>query len=127
MTSRVLAAAAILLFVAPPLSQAATNLNSSRSNVYRLTYPTDLVRPEQVKAILAELDRLGPATEAPLKMWLASNFKRLGVRAERVKKIVVLAPDATRREIAVLLLTDPRDEAAALAVTVKSSKSNSSD
>lgn len=108
-------------------SWAATNLNSSRSNIYRLTYPTDLVSATQAKAILAELDTLGPADEAKLKQWLPANFRRLGVRGERVKKIVVLPPDRERKEIAVLLLTNPADEAQAIAVTVKSSKSNSSD
>lgn len=116
-----------LLLIAVLPAWAATNLNSSRSNIYRLTYPTDLVTAEQVKALLAELDKLGPAPEEKLKQWLPANFKRLGVRGERVKKIVVLPPDANRKEIAVLLLTDPADEAAAVAVTVKSSKSNSSD
>ena len=58
---------------------AATNLNSSRSNIYRLTYPSDLLSRPQVKAILTELDKLGPADEAKLKQWLPANFKRLGI------------------------------------------------
>jgi hypothetical protein len=85
------------------------------------------VSPEQVEALLADLDRLGPVSEAQLKKWLPANFKRLGIPADRVKKIVVLAPDATRRETAILLLTRPEDEAQAIAATVKSSKSNSSE
>jgi hypothetical protein len=39
------------------LAWSATNLNSSKSNIYRLTYPGDLVSQEQAKAILAELDK----------------------------------------------------------------------
>ena len=42
------------------LAIAAINLNSSKSNIYRLTYPTDLVSREQAKAMLAELDKLQP-------------------------------------------------------------------
>jgi hypothetical protein len=109
------------------LASAATNLNSSRSNIYRLTYPTDLVSSDQAKAILAELDRMGPADEAKLKQWLAANFKRLGIAPDRVKKMVVLPRSREMKEIAIILLTKPEDEAAARATTVKSSKSNTSD
>ena len=106
---------------------AATNLNSSKSNIYRLTYPSDLVSPTQAKAILADLDKLGPADEAKLKQWLPANFKRLGIAGDRIKKVIVLPRGKEMREIGVILLTKPEDEAAAIAVTVKSSKSNSQD
>ena len=106
---------------------AATNLNSSRSNIYRLTYSSDLASPTQVKAILAELDKMGPTDEAKLKQWLPANFKRLGIAGDRIKKIVVLPRGREMKEIGIILLTKPEDEAAAIAVTVKSSKSNSSE
>ena len=106
---------------------AATNLNSSKSNIYRLTYPSDLASPTQVKAILADLDKLGPADEAKLKQWLPANFKRLGIAGDRIKKVIVLPRGKEMREIGIILLTKPEDEAAAIAVTVKSSKSNSQD
>ena len=106
---------------------AATNLNSSKSNIYRLTYPSDLASPAQVKAILAELDKMGPADEAKLKQWLPANFKRLGIAGDRIKKVIVLPRGKEMREIGIILLTKPEDEAAAIAVTVKSSKSNSQD
>ncbi|HEV8632175.1 MAG TPA: hypothetical protein VGV61_17810 [Thermoanaerobaculia bacterium] len=128
MTQRLVLAvlAGLALLTAAP-AVAATNLNSSRSNIYRLTYPTELIAADQVKALLADLDKLGATPEAKLKQWLPANFKRFGVDPAKVKKVVILPPDATRKEIAILLLTDPADEAAAVAVTVKSSKSNSSD
>jgi len=106
---------------------AATNLNSSRSNIYRLTYPSDLASPAQAKAILAELDKMGPADEAKLKQWLPANFKRLGIAGDRIKKLIVLPRGKDMREIGIILLTRPEDETAAIAVTVKSSKSNSSE
>jgi hypothetical protein len=109
------------------LAGAATNLNSSRSNIYRLTHPTDLVSADQAKTILAELDKMGPADEAKLKQWLPANFKRFGIAADRVKKMVVLPRNREMKEIAIILLTKPEDEAAARATTVKSSKSNTSD
>jgi hypothetical protein len=114
------------LFIAS-LAWAATNLNSSKSNIYRLTYPSDLLSRDQAKAILAELDSMGPADEAKLKQWLPANFKRFGIARNRVKKLIVLAPDKELKEIAIILLTKPEDEAAARATTVKSSKSNSSE
>jgi hypothetical protein len=106
---------------------ASSNLNSSRSNTFRLTYPGDLVNLDQAKAILAELDKMGPVDEAKLKHWLAANFKRFGIASDRVKKVIVLPRNKERKEIGIILLTRPEDEAAAIAVTVKSSKSNSSD
>src|SRR5512132_1561980 len=114
------------LFIAT-LALAATNLNSSRSNIYRLTYPSDLVSRDQAKAILTELDKMGPADEAKLKQWLPANFKRFGIAGDRVKKLVVLPRSRELKEIAIILLTNPEDEAAARATTVKSSKSNTSD
>jgi hypothetical protein len=109
------------------LAWAATNLNSSRSNIYRLTYPTDLVSADQAKAILAELDRMGPTDEAKLKQWLPANFRRFGIAGNRVKKLIVMPRNRELKEIAIILLTKPEDEAAARATTVKSSKSNSSE
>ena len=106
---------------------AATNLNSSKSNIYRLTYPSDLVSREQAKEILEELDKMGPADEAKLKQWLPANFKRFGIARDQVKKLIVLPRSKDQTEIGIILLTKPEDEAAARAVTVKSSKSNSSD
>jgi hypothetical protein len=114
------------LFIAT-LALAAKNLNSYRRNIYRLTYPSDLVSRDQAKAILAELDKMGPADEAKLKQWLPANFKRFGIAGDRVKKMVVLPRSREMKEIAIILLTNPEDEAAARATTVKSSKSNTSD
>jgi|SRR5664279_5023180 len=116
---------ASLLIAAPAWTS--INLNSSRSNVYRITYPSDLATAAQVKAILAELDKMGPADEAKLKRWLPANFKRFGVAGERIKILIVLPRGGEMKEIGIILLTRPEDEAAARATTVKSSKSNSSD
>ncbi|HEY6064878.1 MAG TPA: hypothetical protein VIY96_01900 [Thermoanaerobaculia bacterium] len=120
-------AGVIALLLIATLASAATNLNSSKSNIYRLTYPGDLVSADQVKAILAELDKLGPADEAKLKQWLPANFKRFGIAPDRVKKLIVLPRNRDLKEIAIILLTKPEDEAAARATTVKSSKSNTND
>ena len=68
---------------------------------------------------------LGPADEARLKQWLPANFKRFGIAGDKVKKLIVLPRSKDQTEIGIILLTKPEDEAAAIAVTVKSSKSNS--
>ena len=106
---------------------AASNLNLSKSNFYRLTYSSDLASPAQVKALLAELDKMGPADEAKLKQWLPANFKRFGIAGDRVKKLIVLPRSREMKEIGIILLTKPEDEEAAIAVTVKGSKSNTSE
>jgi hypothetical protein len=126
MKSRFLLVTIATLLIAA-IAGASIHLNSSRSNIYRVTYSTDLVKSEQVHQLLAALDKLGPTGEARLKQWLAANFKRYGIAPDRVKKLVILLPDKERKETAIILLTNPSDEAQAIAVTVKSSKSNSSD
>jgi hypothetical protein len=104
-----------------------TNLNSSRSNVYRVTYSTDLASKPQISALLAALDKLGPTDEAKLKQWLPANFRRCGIDPARIKKLIIMRPGKDVKETSVILLTNPADEAQARSTTVKSSKSNSSD
>ena len=120
-----LCVAASLLFAT--IAGAASNLNSSKSNLYRLTCPGELASPIQVRAMLAELDRLGPADAAHLKQWLPANFKRFGIAGDRIKRIIVLPRDRAMKETGIVLLTRPEDEAAAIAVTVKGGKSGASE
>ena len=113
----ILGAISSLLVTMVSLSWAATNLNSSKSNIYRVIYDTAVVSPAQANAIVAELDKIGPVEEAKLKQWLPANFKRHGIQADRVKKIIIRLPNKTRQEITIILLTNPADEAQALAVS----------
>lgn len=96
----------------------ASNLNLSKSNLYRLTYPTDLVSAEQAQQLLAALDTMGPADEARLKQWLPANFKRFGIAGDRVVKVIILPRSREMKQVGVILLTRPEDEAAALATSV---------
>ena len=105
-----------LLVALASLSWAATNLNSSKSNIYRVTYDTTVMSPAQAATLLSELDKIGPADEAQLKMWLPANFKRLGIQGDRIKKISIRKADKAS-PIVILLLTNPADEPAALAVS----------
>jgi len=98
------------------LSSAATNLNSSKSNIYRVIYDTTVVSPAQASALLAELDKLGPADEAKLKQWLSANFKKHGIEGDRIKKIIVRPASAGRKSTSIIFLKDPADEAQAIAV-----------
>ena len=116
---------ASLLFAS--IAGAASNLNLSKSNIYRLTYPSELASPVQVQAMLAELDKMDPADAARLKQWLPANLRRFGIAGDQVKKIIILPRDRTMKETGIVLLTQPEDEAAAIAVTVKGSKSNTSE
>jgi hypothetical protein len=117
--------AALLLAAALTASAAAINLNSSKSNVYRLTYHANLLTEAQAKALLAELDRLGPMSEKKAKQWIAANFKRFGIDPALVKKTVVLPAGKAAPETVILLLADPADETAALAASVASGASTS--
>ena len=72
---------------------------------------------EEASALLADLDKLGPADEVTLKRWLAANFKKHGIQADYIKKIVVLPASNTRKTITIIILKNPADEAQAIAVS----------
>ena len=108
---KLLTVALIFAFVAlGSISWASINLNSSRSNTYRLIYPSDLISQAQANAILAELNKAGKTVVASQ---VTEIMKKHGVRAEAVKKIVILPADKTRKVTAIILLTNPADEAQA--------------
>jgi hypothetical protein len=109
----ILGAMSTLLAATVSLSSAGT-INTTRSNTFRLTYPTDLLSQAQANAILAELDKAGRTVGAGQ---VTEIIKRHGVQADRVKKIVVRPADKTRKHTTVLLLTNPADEAQAIAVS----------
>jgi hypothetical protein len=78
--------------VTPQKKQETTtvNLNSSKSNIYRLVYDARVASQAQANALLAKLDKLGPADETKLKVWLPANFKSVGIQETRLKKITIL-------------------------------------
>lgn len=88
---RVLVLGATFMMAMLSISLAATNLNSSRSNIYRMVYDADVVSKAQATALLAELDKIGPADEAKLKRWLPANFKTHGIQGDRIKHISILS------------------------------------
>ncbi len=108
---------AVLILAMASLAGGATNLNSSRSNIYRLTYSTSLVTPAQAAAILADLDKTPGMDEAALKRVLPQILKKNGVDPARVKKTLVRPGDKERKSMSVIILDRPEDEAAAIAVS----------
>lgn len=70
-------------------SLATINLNSSKSNIYRIVFAADVVTQTQGDAMVKELEKRGPLTEAEAKKWLAANFKTFGIDGTRVKEIDV--------------------------------------
>ena len=76
------------------------------------------VSVERARALLrdtlAELDAIGPMDAEWLKQWLPANFKRFGIEPRRVKKTLVLPAGQIGQEAAIILLSDPADEAKAL-------------
>ena len=106
---------ALALVAVSPVSWANSNINSSRSNVYRFVCPGQVVTPAQSAAVLKALDQVGPAvTEAKLRDILSKQ----GINLSLIKKIEII-PAAQRNEKipAILLLADPGDLPAALAAT----------
>ena len=119
-----LGAITTLLVAMASMAWAATTINTTRSNTFRVTYDTTAVTPAQAAAVLKALDKIGPGVnEATVRRVLEQQ----GVNLAPIKKISILPPDKTRYEPLILLLKNPADEAQALAVTVKSTKSNSSE
>jgi len=101
-----------LLVALTAISFAAVNLNSSKSNVYRLTYDTSAVTRAQATLILKDLDTIGRVDEAKVRQLLRAR----GINAPNL--IIRIVPAEQRREKipAILVLTKSADEAAAIAV-----------
>ena len=111
-------AAAGVLMAAASIACAATNLNTSRSNNYRIFFPAGAVSAAQAAATLKALDRTGPlAGEAQLRRVLLQQ----GIDLARIRQIEIIpAADSNERIPAVLLLDDPQTPAAALSAACPS-------
>ena len=102
-----MSAITVLLVAMVSISWAATNLNSSRSNIYRVTVDPTAVSSTQAAAVSKELDKIGPGVnEATVRTLLQQQ----GVNLSLIKMIRII-PAAQRGEKipAILLLTKPED------------------
>ncbi len=95
-----------LLVAMASISWAAINLNSSKSNIYRMVYPTNVVTPTQADATLRELDQIAPKRDVS-EATLRGVLRKHGVSVDRLKKII-LGTDGT-----IIVLENPADEAQA--------------
>ncbi len=99
------------------LSLAATTVKGSKSNGDNRVsvYTNDVVSEAQAAAILAEMHKLdkGGRTVASTAGQVTEILKRLGIQADRIKKIFIPKPDL------ILLLADQAHEAEAMAFPVQ--------
>jgi hypothetical protein len=109
-------AAVVFLLLMIPLPRAGSNLNSSKSNIYRLIYSTDVVSPAQAQAILADLDAAAQSG-ARVNMEGAVNeaLKKQGLDT-KIKKTIVRPASAAGQLTTIIILSNPADEAQAIAV-----------
>jgi len=108
-----------LLVMMASISYASINLNSSRSNVFRLVYPP-VVTPAQATAILAELGKVKPGGDVDEATVRAILQKHIGaVKSARGQNlIIIIRPGAgTPKLTSILILENAADEAAAIAVS----------
>jgi len=107
----------VLLLSAFTSPQAATNLNSSRSNIYRLIYPADTVSQAQAAAILADLDAAGQSGgRVNLEGAVNEALKKQGLET-KIKKTIIQPASTARPLTTIIILSNPADEAQALAVS----------
>lgn len=101
-----------MLLTLGSMAWAASNLNSSRSNIYRAVY--DGMTPAQGAAFLAECDKNRPMDETTVrkilqKLFITANFK-----------LIIIQPAVgTGKPSTIILLTNPGQlgEAQAIAVS----------
>ena len=100
----------------PSPAVAAISLNSSRSNIYRLTFSTTHMTPKQAAAILADLEKTPGMDEAAIKRALPQLLKKNGVDPAKVTDTVVRR-DKGGKTFSLILLDRHEDLPAAIAVS----------
>ena len=100
----------------PSPAVANNNLNSSRSNIYRLASSTTLINSKQATAILEALDKTPGMDEAAIKQALPQLLKKNGVDPAKVKDTVVRR-DKGGKSFSIILTDKPEDLRAAIAMT----------
>jgi hypothetical protein len=96
---------------------ASINLNSSRSNVYRVYHPP-FITDAQAIAILNALDNMSGMNEDAIKAALPQLLKKNGVDLTKVKETVVRSYNGGK-SFSIILLDESKDLPAALAVSDK--------
>lgn len=108
--------AVIFLLFTFPVSHAATNLNSSKSNIYRLIYPADTVSQAQAAAILADLDAAAQSGgRINLEGAVGQALTKQGLET-KIKKTIIRPASTAGQLTTIIILSNPADEAQAIAV-----------
>ena len=110
--------AAIFLLLAVLTSLAATNLNSSRSNNYRLISEPVIVSSTQATGILADLETATQQSQGRINLEAAVSqvLTKYGLQSQ-IKKIIIQRANSTRPLTTIIILSNPADETQALAVS----------
>ncbi len=108
----------VLLIFTGLNSLAASNLNLSKSNINRLIYPADTVSSAQAAAILADLDAATQQSQGRINLEGAVNeaLTKQGLEA-KIKKIIIKPASAAGQLTTIIILSNPADEAQAIAVS----------
>jgi hypothetical protein len=109
--------AGLLAVAMASAAPAGINFNLSKSNVNRLVYPSDAMSPAQAAAIVADLDKAGRLDEARATQLVQQLLVKHGVKPGTIKKITVRPWEPVRKSASIIVLTDPADEAQAIAVS----------
>ena len=96
-----------LLVAMASIPYAAINLNSSKSNVYRMVYPTNVVNSTQAAEALRELDQIAPKRDVS-EATLRGVLRKHGVSVDRLRKMIL------RKDGTIIVLENPADEAQAV-------------
>jgi hypothetical protein len=111
-------AIAFFLLSAVLISQAATNLNSSKSNVYRLIYPADTVSQAQAAAILADVETATQQSQGRINLEgaVSQALTKQGLQTQ-IKKTIIRPASVAGQLTTIIILSNPADEAQAIAVS----------
>jgi len=110
-------AAVVFLTLIVQVSRAGTNLNSSKSNLYKLVYSTDAVSSAQAAAILADLDAAAKSGgRVNLEGAVSEALTKQGIEA-KIKKTIIRPASAAGQLTTIIILSNPADEAQAIAVS----------
>lgn len=100
------------------IAWAAVNLNSSKSNIYRLVYDESVVTSAQAASIGAELDKIGSGVNEPKVLQL---LRTQGINAPNLIVRIVPPGPGGGNSPAILILKNQADEVQARQMAVQGS------
>ncbi len=95
----------------------AGSVKGSKSNNLRLAYDASLVSPTEAAAILNELETAHPGGNVNEAAVRAVLQKHLGGKYGSIQKLIIRPAAGPGQPTSIIILKDPADEAAAIAVS----------